>query len=403
MAELDKEHTKQFLALAMPKLKQENPEFTEALLQNGFVIEDEVSELDMIRYDMLRARFGNRSLAVTLTPTQDCNFGCRYCYEKGVLQSKYMDEATQDAVVDYIEENIIVGGNLQLCWYGGEPLLALDIIKRLTERFLVICEEKKVTYEADIITNGYLLTPEVVNELLGCKITKYQITLDGNEKTHNERRPLVEGTPTYQTIWENILKLKDFREKIRIVLRVNIDKNNTDALSFVKQNVEKEGMDDFIFVYPGRVIETEICHNSEECYSSREFAVLEQEFFCSDAALLYNYYPQPKHLVCFADSENSAVIDADGNIYKCFMEIGDKNRCIGNVRGNEKCREEVLYQYLLWDATEDKKCKKCKYLPICMGGCPKMRYKGREACTKLKYTLSEYMKYFPQTMKEKGI
>ncbi len=403
MAELDKEHTEQFLALAMTELEQENPEFAEALLQNGFAVEDEVSELDMIRYDILRARFGNQSLAVTLAPTQDCNFGCRYCYEKDVLQPQYMEEATQDAVVDYIEENLTMGSSLRLSWYGGEPLLALGIVESLTKKFLMICEEKKAEYKADIITNGYLLTAEAVKRLLACRITKFQITLDGNESTHDLRRPLADGSPTYRTIWENILALKDFRESIKVALRVNVDKNNKKALFFVKHKIAEEGMEDFVFVYPGRVMETETCHNSGECYSSREFAILEQEFSCSDLELLRNYYPHPRQAVCSAENGKSVVFDANGNMYKCILDIGREERSFGNVKEDGVCHEQVLHQYLLSDITAKEECAKCKHLPICMGGCPYIRLEGKNSCTGLRYTLDAYMQYLPQSVRQQEV
>ena len=84
MAELDEENAEQLEKLSEQELMEQNPEFANALLENGFIVADGVSELDMIRYDMLRTRFGNDSLNVTIAVTKDCNFGCKYCYEKDI-------------------------------------------------------------------------------------------------------------------------------------------------------------------------------------------------------------------------------------------------------------------------------------------------------------------------------
>ena len=73
MAELDKEHAEQLEKLSEKELAEQNPDFAKALLENGFAVEDGVSEWDMIRYDMMRTRFGNRSLTLTITPTMNCN------------------------------------------------------------------------------------------------------------------------------------------------------------------------------------------------------------------------------------------------------------------------------------------------------------------------------------------
>lgn len=74
MAELDVEHTKQFKNWTEAELEEKVPEFASALYENGYMIADEVSELDMIRYDMLRVRYGNHSCSVVIAPTQNCNF-----------------------------------------------------------------------------------------------------------------------------------------------------------------------------------------------------------------------------------------------------------------------------------------------------------------------------------------
>ncbi len=214
MAELDKEHTEQLEKMSETELEEKNPDFANALLENGFVVEDGVSELDMIRYDMLRTRFGNRSLVLTITPTLNCNFGCQYCYEKDVVQNQYMSEETQNAIIQYIETNAFAEGDLHINWYGGEPLLALDIIDKLSKRILQICNKKKIKYDAEIITNGYLLTENVVEKLLESEVWKIQITLDGNKETHNQRRPLLNGKGTYDVIWENIRGLKKYQENL---------------------------------------------------------------------------------------------------------------------------------------------------------------------------------------------
>ena len=62
-----------------------------------------MDELDVLRYRMLRARYGTDSLAFTLAPTNDCQFDCVYCYEKGVLTNKYMTQEIQDKIVEMLK------------------------------------------------------------------------------------------------------------------------------------------------------------------------------------------------------------------------------------------------------------------------------------------------------------
>lgn len=403
MAELDKEHAEQLEKLSEKELAEQNPDFAKALLENGFAVEDGVSELDMIRYDMMRTRFGNQALNITIAVTQDCNFGCMYCYEKDVIKKKYMNEEIENAIAEYVEKNLLMEKSLSVCWYGGEPLLALKSIQNLSRKFIEICEQKKASYQASIITNGFLLTADNVKKLIEYKVTHIQVTLDGNEKTHNMRRPLIDGKPTYGVIWNNLLELKKYKNEIKVALRVNVDKNNSRALEEVNSAIDKEGMHDFVYVYPGRVEKVINCHNGEACYSGEEFAKIEQNFVCGEKDILARKYPHPRPFYCNAGNSNAVIFDWKGDVYKCFTEIGQRKACVGNIKDSRINHEEVLHKYLLEDVTQRKKCSTCKYLPICMGGCPKKRLEGENCCTVYKYTMKEYMKYLSEFMKRKNI
>lgn len=398
MAELDREHAEQLNKLSETELEECNPAFAEALLQNGFAVESNVSELNMIRYDSLRARFGSQVLALTILPTIDCNFGCKYCYEKDVLSHLNMDDEIKAALISYIETNIFMGGRLEVCWYGGEPLLALDTIVDISEKILNICKEKQVEYKASIVTNGYLLSKETADILIQCGIDNMQITLDGLEETHNRRRCLKNGEKTYHVIWENILALQKYRDRLHVNLRVNVDKGNREAVEMVKQQISSLNMEDFIYVYPGKVMDMDGCYSKGDCFNQREFAQLELEFDQMHPERLVCKYPKPRPNVCCADCNTALVVTANGDLFKCWKDVGRKDRRIGNLKSDANYNEELLYQYLLFDATQSTTCKKCKYLPICMGGCPHDRANGENGCTLYKYTLEAYLKQLVSLM-----
>ena len=81
------------------------PAELEADLKKGlFVVEDFVDELDVLRYRMLRERYGTDSLTFTLAPTNDCQFDCVYCYEKDALTNKYMTQEIQDKIVEVVKK-----------------------------------------------------------------------------------------------------------------------------------------------------------------------------------------------------------------------------------------------------------------------------------------------------------
>lgn len=398
MAELDEEHTREYDECPLEDLQKKMPEFVNALQENGYVIADDVSEIDIIRYQSLQYRFGLRSYNVTIAPTLGCNFACIYCYEKERQTKHQMDIATKEATFEYLKQRILPKGALNLTWYGGEPLLARDTVLGLSSKLLRECTEKNTIYSFGMITNGYLLTKETAKKLIEAGILRFQITLDGDEQTHNSRRSLTGGGRSYQKIWDNLIGLKEFRKEIKVLLRVNVDKANYQAVVNLREKVEKQALSDFIIVYPGKVVAEEKCYQKEVCFDNQEFAALEQQYFCDNQYLLPSIYPVPRHNFCMADNDRSIVIDPDGNLYKCMMELGDIRYVVGNVTDQNMKYSPHQFHYLLHDNSKED-CLACKYYPICLGGCPHARLEGNKDCSSMRYALEKYMEYFPKAMR----
>jgi len=102
-------------------------------------------------------------------------------------------------------------------------------------------------------------------------------------------------------------------------------------------------------------------------------------------------YPLPKHCFCQADHCNSWCIDSLGNVYKCLSDIGIENRKVATLSDFLIQNTPLFHSYMLYDATEDPVCRTCKYLPICMGGCPYFRIHSNRSCDYRKYNLEEYL------------
>ena len=98
---------------------------------------------------------------------------------------------------------------------------------------------------------------------------------------------------------------------------------------------------------------------------------------------------------------NSFVIDADGLMYKCWNDIGISERSVQRI-GEAGVNEKQLYRYMLFDPTEVEPCRSCKYLPICMGGCPCQRLQNGEVkCDMIRYSLDKLMRKLPRKLEEK--
>lgn len=335
--------------------------------ENGFLVGNDVVEIELIRENMFRCRYSDRQLGLTIAPTLDCNFRCIYCYEKECEKGVVMSQDTCNKLVDFVQQYAKSIDGLTITWYGGEPLLAIGVIENLTKDFKRICEDNDVSYCASIVTNGFLLDEKMLERLVACDVSFCQITLDGNRDSHNTRRPHISGQNTFDTIIENA---KRAATQIDIAVRVNIDKTNMDAIYDVDK-VINENNTHRIAVYPAPVQNEDGCYLESKCLGNEEFYKYKQSFFFvgNDIQLVMSQYPRLVGNSCCADNRLSFVISPNGDLYKCWTDIGKKEYCVGNIIAGEFSEYNSI-RYSIYDATRDERCVKCKYLPICMGGCP---------------------------------
>ncbi len=132
---------------------------TLALLRKMKAVDvDDDTEIKKLRYYTLSQRFNPYSLSLTINPTLGCNFACPYCFEAS-HEAVFMDDRTENGIIDYIKKT--KARNLFVTWFGGEPLLAFDRIRSLSEKIF----DLDINYHSGMITNGYLLSEDIINDL----------------------------------------------------------------------------------------------------------------------------------------------------------------------------------------------------------------------------------------------
>lgn len=372
--------------------------FLNELKRGYFLIDDSVNELEILRYNQQSARYNSTCLGLTIAPTLGCNFNCIYCYEKEHDNFKIMNAETQEALLKFIADQCNTINRLYITWYGGEPLMAFDLIKEFSHKIIKLCNEYNVEYSSCIVTNGYLLSKDIAKEFKDIFIKNVQITLDGPEDIHNKRRFLKNGQGTFEKIINN---LKNAIEYIpNISLRINIDKKNYKRIYEIIDLLIENNLQS-IYPYLGYVEPTNEIYDKDNCLTIQEFSSIEFEFSNKIYSIFKNTrYPKLVFNNCCADSLNSLVIDPEGNLYKCWSDIGISEYCIGNLFKNLSNKLKI-YEYALYDPTMDKKCMECRILPICMGGCPRRRIDNFVSrCSTYKYNLKNYLyKIYEQSLK----
>lgn len=139
-----------------------------SLLEYGFISkEDEYSSLlERLRKENPRIP-QNKNLVLEICSTMNCNLDCRYCFEAGRRHIGSMSDETIDAVTEFVKKRIKETKTSQLAvkWFGGEPTLEIETIKKLSDKLIAVADEYNIPYKAHIQTNGYLLTQNMVTIL----------------------------------------------------------------------------------------------------------------------------------------------------------------------------------------------------------------------------------------------
>lgn len=356
-------------------------EFLKSLEYGGFVIPDDVDELEIITEEVYRARMDTSSFGLTIAPTLACNFKCPYCYEREVTDCSVMSEEVQNKIIEFVESKINTINHLSISWYGGEPLLKPEIIKNLSEKIIKLCDENKVSYSAGITTNGYFLNKDILKMLHKNKVSSIQVPLDGMKNNHDKTRFISKNKGSFDEIIENLLSLKELylnqsENYPKINIRVNITrKNYKDIYELVKFFKEKE-LNKYIGMYIARIDEpTDVEYKST--LTNEEFIKLQNDFSKllpkeKDQDVFWKYYPDRITSSCCCDSINAFVVDPKGRLYKCWEEIGHEEFSLGDlINGKKRWYPKNYYKYLLNNPAMNKNCSICSILPVCMGGrCP---------------------------------
>lgn len=338
-----------------------------------FAYPDGREETELVKFQHHMERFDMTSLGLVIAPTMACNMACEYCFESN--KKGKMSPAIQSAILDFIENKASSLSRVDICWYGGEPLLALDVIEDMTAKLLEMKQRKDFMYTATMITNGYLLTPEVVDKLVELKVSAIQVTLDGPARIHNRRRALKNGKDSFHKIVENI---QYALTKLLISLRVNIDKVlDEPAIEELLLELKAAGLEQKLSMYFGQLEPaTTVCSNiADNCYSSVDFSEVEIEYF---RLLLQHGFrieklPSPIAVFCLAQRVNAFVIDHEGYLYRCFNYAGDPERAMGNITAPIDYQHPNFTRLFDFDAFDSNKCQSCSILPLCLGGCPSQR------------------------------
>jgi uncharacterized protein len=385
-------------------LNSSEQELLKQLEYGHFMYPDQSDEFQTLKFLHGSARYDKSQLALIVAPTLACNMACPYCYESN--KSGKMTSEIVNSIIDFADKRAQSLEKLDINWYGGEPLLAMDIIDDLSTRLMSLGKEKQFTYTSSIVSNGYLLNRETVDRLVELNVSVCQVTLDGPARLHNVKRPLKNGKESFRTIVDNVSYACT---KMLMSVRINIDKTFDAAviaelLAELKQaGIEKRVAVNFGQLEPSSATCAAV---AEACYEVADFSQVEIGFYRQllDEGFRIEKLPRPTAAFCMAHQLNAFLIDPEGYLYRCWNYVGDHDKSMGHIRDAVDYQNPNFTRLFAFDPFSDPLCSNCDILPICMGGCPSNRVDrgqtGEKACQSWKHNLTPMLEIIARSRQQ---
>lgn len=391
--------------------------------------ENEIEELDEMRKEAIQSSNCEKTTHFVITPTMDCNARCYYCFEHGAHHMKMTPEMAHDVARYMISKS--GNENISVYWYGGEPLMATDIID------IIVAELKSAnkTFSSRITTNGYFLTDENLKKAKNeWNVEMIQVPLDdiGDEynRIKNYKKPHADNP--FDLIINNIGATLDAGICTRI--RINFDPRDMSKITRIVDFVEKTFGDNPNLLYHFKPIGaqnipwmSEIPWEGDD--SLKTYYALSKKYqrkkapykfhktcvMCGNKTCaknlgstwdaLDNYGLLPVRSNCGGVTNKAIAIDSCGNLYVCHLMLGqDPEQYASGTIYTDFENNKMTQEYHSSELTDE--CKKCKLLPLCQGGCKYRihQYPQKEnRCVYYKHQLNNLLKYMLDEFKEQNI
>ena len=324
--------------------------------------------------------------ALCLHVAHDCNLACRYCFacegeyhgERGLMSYE-----TGKKALDFLVANSGNRVNLEVDFFGGEPLLNWEVVKKLVAYGRSLEEPNNKKFRFTLTTNGVLLNDEII-EFANKEMANVVCSIDGRKEVNDKKRPFRGGQGSYDVIVPKFKKVAESRDQMNYYVRGTFTHDNLDFSEDVKH------LADLGF----RQISVEpVVAEPKDSYALREEdipKILEEyDLLAKDiiarrkAGKGVNFFHfmidlsggpcVAKRLSgCGAGTEYLAVTPW-GDLYPCHQFVGNEKFLMGNV-DEGVIRTDIRDEFKTCNVYAKDKCKKCFAKFYCSGGCAANSY-----------------------------
>ena len=319
--------------------------------------------------------------ALCLHIAHDCNLACKYCFaEEGEYHGRraLMSFEVGKKALDFLIANSGNRINLEVDFFGGEPLMNWNVVKQLVEYGRSQEKEHNKKFRFTLTTNGVLLNDEIM-EFCNKEMSNVVLSLDGRPEVNDRMRPFRNGKGSYELIVPKFQKFAKSRGEKDYFVRGTFTRNNldfgNDVLHFADLGFEKLSMDPVVAApeEPYSIREEDLPQIMDEYDRlAKEFVKRQKEgrgfkFFHFMLDLSQGPCVAKRLSGCGSGTEYLAVTPW-GDLYPCHQFVGNEEFLLGNVDTgvvNTKVRDE----FKLCNVYAKEKCKNCFARFYCSGGC----------------------------------
>jgi len=284
----------------------------------------------MISEQSLAEALSNKTFQLIVLPTEKCNFRCTYCYEDFSIGR--MTDRTVGGIKSLIGRRMPGLSHFGLTWFGGEPLVAKDVVLNIGRFAHEECLRSEVSFSGSLTTNAYLLTPRVFSQLLDIRHKDFQITLDGDADWHDRTRRLANSQGTFETLWKHLIAYRTETRPFSITLRLHVHRDNVESVKRLYERLTADLLHDSRF--------KAFFHKISNLSGDKGIPQHELNAVEYSSALRYisgtddlNHEVSAditlKDYICYAARPNSLLVRADGRIGKCTVALNDSRNDVG--------------------------------------------------------------------------
>ena len=324
--------------------------------------------------------------ALCLHIAHDCNLACRYCFaEEGEYHGRraLMSFEVGKKALDFLIANSGNRVNLEVDFFGGEPLMNWDVVKQLVEygRSQEAAHNKKFRFT--LTTNGVLLNDEIM-EFCNREMSNVVLSLDGRKEVNDKMRPFRKGAGSYDIIVPKFQKFAESRNQMNYYVRGTFTRNNldfsNDVIHFADLGFKQMSIEPVVAApeEPYSIREEDVPQILEEYdklaveYIKRKKEGRGFNFFHFMLDLTGGPCVYKRLSGCGSGTEYLAVTPW-GDFYPCHQFVGEEQFLMGNV-DEGITRPEIRDQFGKCNVYTKEACKDCFARFYCSGGCAANAY-----------------------------